>query len=121
MPLPTTLDSVDARISVKRKMEGLVLISGKKDGSKDSELCDEICGGWPVGFGVLYIDTFIESFEVWMSIGCIDFVSSKTSKARNGTHQIRDNVFFQYAPGCNLLHGQGYFVRVTFIQASFGT
>ena len=56
-----------------------------------------------------------------MSIGCsIDFVSSKTSKARNGTHQIRDNVFFQYAPGCNLLHGQGYFVCVTPIQANSG-
>ena len=113
VPLPTTLDSVDARNSVKRKMEGLVLISGKKDGSKDSERCDGICGGWPVGFGVLYIDTLIESFEVWLYRFCfIEDVQGQEWHAPDPR---------QCLLSVRSLHGQGYFVRVTFIQASFGT
>ena len=106
MPL-SNADRV-ARDSVKKKLvDMLATLTDGEAAAANEEDQQGICGGWPVGSGAQHCDGFVDTVEMFMANGCMDYVATKTSRRQHGDHEIRQNVYHIYAPTCNLRRGQG--------------
>ena len=96
-------DLEQARMLLKRKLD---IIIAETTGHVDSEDF-EYCSGYPIGSGNLHADDYLDTMEVWVSLGMPDFKYGKWAKERRGDYEVREMVVFLYAPSCKLKRGGG--------------